>query len=84
MGGIDLGLVGTLIVYGANPVASNPDQRRVRRVLARDDLFTVVMEQFPTDTVDYAGSGLTGSCATTLASLPRSCFREASASALLM
>jgi anaerobic selenocysteine-containing dehydrogenase len=46
--------VKALIVYGANPMGSNPDQARVRRGLAREDLFTVVMEQFPTDTVDYA------------------------------
>jgi anaerobic selenocysteine-containing dehydrogenase len=41
-------------VYAANPVGSTPHQNRVRRGLAREDLFTVVMEQFPTDTVDYA------------------------------
>jgi len=43
-----------LIVYAANPVVSTPHQNKVRRGLARDDLFTVVLEQFPTDTVDYA------------------------------
>src|SRR3954471_19533268 len=46
--------VHALVVYGANPMASNPDQASVRRGLEREDLFTVVMEQFPTDTVDYA------------------------------
>ncbi len=46
--------VKALIVYGANPMGSNPDQTRVRRGLEREDLFTVVMEQFATDTVDYA------------------------------
>src|SRR4051812_25174523 len=46
--------VKALVVYMANPMGSNPDQRRVRQGLAREDLFTVVMEQFPTDTVDYA------------------------------
>jgi anaerobic selenocysteine-containing dehydrogenase len=46
--------VHALVVYGANPMASNPDQARVRRGLERADLFTVVLEQFPTDTVDYA------------------------------
>ena len=46
--------VKALVVYGANPMGSNPDQARVRRGLEREDLFTVVMEQFPTDTVDYA------------------------------
>ncbi len=43
-----------LWVYAANPVGSTSDQNRVRAALQRDDLFTVVMEQFPTDTVDYA------------------------------
>ncbi|MCG5217817.1 molybdopterin-dependent oxidoreductase [Streptosporangium sp. KLBMP 9127] len=43
-----------LWVYAANPLTSTPDQNRIRRALAREDLFTVVMEQFPTDTVDYA------------------------------
>jgi anaerobic selenocysteine-containing dehydrogenase len=43
-----------LVIYGANPMGSNPDQRRVRKGLEREDLFTVVIEQFPTDTVDYA------------------------------
>ncbi len=46
--------VRALVVYGANPLASNPDTAQVRAGLARDDLFTVVIEQSPTDTVDYA------------------------------
>ncbi len=46
--------VKALFVIAANPMASNPDQNKVRRGLAREDLFTVVLEQFPTDTVDYA------------------------------
>lgn len=46
--------VRALVVIAANPVGSNPDQERVRAGLARDDLFTVVLEHFPTDTVDYA------------------------------
>ena len=46
--------VKALVVYQANPMGSNPDQKRVREGLMREDLFTVVMEQFPTDTVDYA------------------------------
>ncbi len=46
--------VKALVVYGANPMSSNPDSRRVRQGLGREDLFTVVLEQFPTDTVDYA------------------------------
>ncbi len=43
-----------LWIYAANPLGSTPDQNRIRRGLLREDLFTVVMEQFPTDTVDYA------------------------------
>ncbi|MEV4158520.1 molybdopterin-containing oxidoreductase family protein [Nonomuraea dietziae] len=43
-----------LWVYAANPLASTSDSNRIRKGLAREDLFTVVMEQFPTDTVDYA------------------------------
>ena len=43
-----------LIVYNSNPAAVCPDQSKVIRGLKREDLFTVVLEQFPTDTVDYA------------------------------
>jgi anaerobic selenocysteine-containing dehydrogenase len=43
-----------LYVYNANPAAVCPDQSRVLNGLRREDLFTVVHEQFPTDTVDYA------------------------------
>jgi anaerobic selenocysteine-containing dehydrogenase len=46
--------VRALYVYNANPAAVNPDQSRVLTGLAREDLFTVVHEQFPTDTADYA------------------------------
>jgi anaerobic selenocysteine-containing dehydrogenase len=46
--------VKALYVYNSNPAAVAPDQGRVLAGLRRDDLFTVVHEQFPTDTVDYA------------------------------
>lgn len=46
--------VRALYVYNSNPAAVAPGQRRVAEGLLRDDLFTVVHEQFPTDTVDYA------------------------------
>ncbi len=46
--------VQALCVYCANPAASTPDQAKVRRGLAREDLFTVVIEHFQTDTADYA------------------------------
>ena len=43
-----------LYVYNSNPGAVAPDQQRVLEGLRREDLFTVVHELFPTDTVDYA------------------------------
>jgi anaerobic selenocysteine-containing dehydrogenase len=41
-------------VYASNPLASVPHQTKLRRGLARPDLFTVVLEHFRTDTVEYA------------------------------
>lgn len=46
--------VKALYVYNSNPAAIAPDQQRVLAGLRRNDLFTVVHDQFPTDTVDYA------------------------------
>jgi anaerobic selenocysteine-containing dehydrogenase len=46
--------VRSLLVYDANPAASVPDQNKVRRALAREDLFTVVIDHFQTDTADFA------------------------------
>jgi anaerobic selenocysteine-containing dehydrogenase len=46
--------VRALFVYNANPAAVCPDQARVLKGLQREDLFTVVHEQFQTDTADYA------------------------------
>ena len=43
-----------LIVYNSNPVAVAPDSGRVVRGFAREDLFTVVLEHFQTDTADHA------------------------------
>ena len=43
-----------LIVYNSNPVAVAPDSGKVVRGFAREDLFTVVLEHFQTDTADYA------------------------------
>ncbi len=43
-----------LVVYNSNPVAIAPDSNKVRAGFARDDLFTVVLEHFQTDTADYA------------------------------
>lgn len=46
--------VRALYVYNCNPAAVAPNQARVLQGLRRADLFTVVHEQFATDTVDYA------------------------------
>jgi len=46
--------VHALFVYNSNPGAVAPNHNAVVRGLARDDLFTVVHEQFFTDTTDYA------------------------------
>jgi anaerobic selenocysteine-containing dehydrogenase len=46
--------VQALFVYNSNPAAVCPDRQRVLSGLRRNDLFTVVVEQFATDTVDYA------------------------------
>jgi len=46
--------VRALYVYNSNPAAVCPDQSRVLAGLKRDDLFTVVHDQFLTDTATYA------------------------------
>ena len=46
--------VRALYVYNSNPAAVAPDQAKVIEGLKREDLFTVVHEQFMTDTTDYA------------------------------
>jgi len=43
-----------LVVYNSNPVAVAPDSRRVAAGFRREDLFTVVLEHFLTDTADHA------------------------------
>jgi len=43
-----------LFVYNSNPAAVAPNHNEVVKQLRRDDLFTVVHEQFLTDTCDYA------------------------------
>lgn len=43
-----------LIVYNTNPAAVAPDQSAVTDGLRREDLFTVVLDHFQTDTADYA------------------------------
>jgi anaerobic selenocysteine-containing dehydrogenase len=44
----------SLFVFGANPVASSPNAGAIVAGLQRDDMFTVVHEQFMTDTARYA------------------------------
>ncbi len=46
--------VKAIVVYNSNPAAVAPDQNRVLKGFRRSDLFTVVLEQFQTDTADYA------------------------------
>ena len=46
--------VKALFVYNCNAAAVAPDSERVLAGLRREDLFTVVHEQFFTDTTDYA------------------------------
>ncbi|MDH5291840.1 MAG: molybdopterin-dependent oxidoreductase, partial [Acidimicrobiia bacterium] len=43
-----------LMVHNSNPAVICPDQNRVLAGLARDDLYTIVIEQFATDTARYA------------------------------
>jgi anaerobic selenocysteine-containing dehydrogenase len=46
--------VKALVVYNSNPGAVAPDRVQVLKGLAREDLFTVVLEHFQTDTADWA------------------------------
>ncbi len=46
--------VKAMFVYNSNPAAVAPNQNAVLRGMRRDDLFTVVHDQFFTDTADYA------------------------------
>ena len=46
--------IAALVVWGANPAQVAPDQAAVLAGLRREDLFTVVIEQFMTDTARHA------------------------------
>jgi anaerobic selenocysteine-containing dehydrogenase len=46
--------VRALVVYNSNPAAVAPDRENVLAGLRREDLFTVVLEHFQTDTADFA------------------------------
>jgi anaerobic selenocysteine-containing dehydrogenase len=48
------GPIDALVVYNSNPAVICPDSAAVRAGLARDDLFTVVADHVPTETVAYA------------------------------
>lgn len=50
----NLDFISTLFVFNSNPAAVAPDSSSVLAGLAREDLFTVVLEHFQTDTADYA------------------------------
>lgn len=51
---LDTPPVKAMVVYNSNPAAIAPDQNAIRKGLRREDLFTVVLEQFQTDTADFA------------------------------
>ena len=46
--------VQAMIVYNSNPAAIAPNQNLVLRGMRREDLFTVVLEQFQNDSADHA------------------------------
>jgi anaerobic selenocysteine-containing dehydrogenase len=46
--------VKALVVYNNNPVAVCPESDKVLAGFSREDLFTVVIDHFQTDTADYA------------------------------
>ena len=43
-----------LMCWNINIAASNPQQERLHKALMREDLMTVVLDLFPTDTTDFA------------------------------
>ncbi len=46
--------IAAVVVYNSNPLAVAPEGDKVRQGFSRDDLFTVVLEHFQTDTADIA------------------------------
>ena len=46
--------IDAVVVYNSNPVAVAPNSAKVVAGFTREDLFTVVLEHFQTDTADYA------------------------------
>ena len=53
-GGVFGPRIEAVVVYNSNPVAVAPESAKVARGFAREDLFTVVIEHFLTDTADHA------------------------------
>jgi anaerobic selenocysteine-containing dehydrogenase len=53
-GGVGGPPVRAMVVYNSNPAAVAPDRNAVLKGMAREDLFTVVLEHFQTDTADWA------------------------------
>ena len=52
-----------LFIYNHNPLVVHPDQNRMRRGLAREDLFTVGSDVVMTDSLAYADVVLPAACA---------------------
>ena len=50
----DVDAAQALVCWNTNPAASAPQQQRLHQALRRNDLFTVVVDCFPTDTTDFA------------------------------
>ena len=50
----DPAAIRSYVVWNCNPLASNPNQSFMEKGLEREDLFTVVIDCFMTDTADYA------------------------------
>lgn len=50
----DSASVRAYVAWNCNPLASNPAQAKMREGLSREDLFTVVVDCFMTDTAAYA------------------------------
>jgi anaerobic selenocysteine-containing dehydrogenase len=51
---LDAPPVKALVVYNSNPASIAPNQNLVLKGMRREDLFTVVLEQFQNDTADHA------------------------------
>ncbi len=51
---LDAPPVKAIVVYNSNPASIAPNQNRVLAGMRREDLFTVVLEQFQNDTADHA------------------------------